>query len=80
MSSPTGSPESPKSLESQFARLAWRTAQRCDSRDCVQVARAAPDLIAVRDSEDPDCPILLYSARQFSRFIRDAKEGGYDWA
>jgi hypothetical protein len=73
MSSSTGSPES------KLARLAWRTARYCNDTGCVQVATAAPGVVAVRDSQNPNGSVLMYSSRQWSWFLRYAKEGGYDW-
>ena len=37
---------------------------------CVEVARD-PGTTAVRDSKDPDGPVLTFSAAAFSQFLRD---------
>jgi hypothetical protein len=37
--------------------------------DCVEVARSFPGNIAVRDSKDPDGPILVMSRDQWASFI-----------
>ena len=36
--------------------------------DCVEVARSLPDVVAVRDSKDPDGPVLVVSRDEWARF------------
>jgi hypothetical protein len=37
--------------------------------DCVEVARSLPDVVAVRDSKNPDGPILTFSRDEWASFI-----------
>jgi hypothetical protein len=37
--------------------------------DCVEVARGLPDGIAVRDSKNPDGPVLIVSRDEWASFI-----------
>jgi len=37
--------------------------------DCVEVARNLPDAVAVRDSKNPDGPILTFSKDEWTSFI-----------
>ena len=37
--------------------------------DCVEVARSLPDAVAVRDSKNPDGPILTFSRDEWASFI-----------
>jgi hypothetical protein len=37
--------------------------------DCVEVARNLPRIVAVRDSKDPDGPVLLVSRDEWASFI-----------
>jgi hypothetical protein len=37
--------------------------------DCVEVARCT-DAVAVRDSKDPDGPVLVVSSAAFAHFVR----------
>ena len=37
--------------------------------DCVEVARNLPSVVAVRDSKNPDGPVLTVSADEWAAFI-----------
>ena len=37
--------------------------------NCVEVARSLPDVVAVRDSKNPDGPILTFSRDEWASFI-----------
>ena len=37
--------------------------------NCVEVARNLPGLVAVRDSKNPDGPVLTFSGDEWTRFI-----------
>jgi len=37
--------------------------------DCVEVARNLPGVVAVRDSKNPDGPVLIISRNEWARFI-----------
>jgi hypothetical protein len=37
--------------------------------DCVEVASGLPDVVAVRDSKNPDGPILTFSRDEWASFI-----------
>ncbi len=51
------------------SRAAWRTSSHSGANgDCVQVARPAPALIAVRDSKDPGGPRLAFTAARWTAF------------
>ena len=45
---------------------------------CVEVARNRPAVAAVRDSKDPDGPILTVARGAWQHFIADIKAGRYD--
>jgi hypothetical protein len=63
---------------SERARLAWRKAARSVANGaCVEVAPAA-NMVAVRDSKDPDGAILLYTKAEWSAFLDGAKKGEFD--
>jgi hypothetical protein len=60
------------------AALTWRKASRSLATGaCVEVAPASGQ-IAVRDSKDPDGPILLYTADEWAAFLDGAKKGEFD--
>ena len=43
---------------------------------CVEVA--ALELIAVRDSKNPDGPVLLFARQEWIEFVRGVKAGLFD--
>jgi hypothetical protein len=65
---------SPNRLE--VHHLQWRTARRSAGNGaCVEVAPVNGQ-IAIRDSKDPEGPILNYSVRAFRSFLDATKNGG----
>lgn len=42
--------------------------------NCVEVA-ARPGAVAVRDSKDPDSPVVTFTPRQWGEFMRGVKKG-----
>jgi hypothetical protein len=58
--------------------LAWLKAQSSTANgQCVEIASAVGN-IAIRDSKDPDGPILVYSASEFRAFLDGARNGEFD--
>jgi Domain of unknown function (DUF397) len=45
---------------------------------CVEVARNLPRTVAVRDSKDPDGPVLSVAPAGWRDFIADMKAGRHD--
>ncbi|MEO3809618.1 DUF397 domain-containing protein [Sphaerisporangium sp. B11E5] len=60
-----------------FPDARWRSATRCNTGNCVEVA-ATDGWIAVRDSKDPSNPALLYTESEWQAFIEGAKNGEFD--
>jgi hypothetical protein len=54
----------------------WHKSSRSGSNggDCVEVAGNLPDVVAVRDSKDPDGPALIFGRDTWTEFIRTLKE------
>jgi hypothetical protein len=54
-----------------LSRAVWRKASRSSSNGgaCVEVARNLPGIVAVRDSKDPDSPVLAVSRDDWADFI-----------
>jgi Domain of unknown function (DUF397) len=64
--------------ESERRDLAWHKAQRSTNNgQCIEVASAVGK-IAIRDSKDPDGPILVYTPAEFSAFLEGARNGEFD--
>ncbi len=60
------------------AGLAWLKAQASTHNgQCVELA-SAPGKIAMRDSKDPDGPILVYTRAEFKAFLDGARNGEFD--
>jgi Domain of unknown function (DUF397) len=58
--------------------LAWRKAQRSVGNGaCVELA-PVNGMVAVRDSKDPDGPVLIYTAAEWHAFLHGAKSGEFD--
>ena len=55
----------------------WRTSSFSDGMNCVQVAQLG-DSIALRDSKDPDGPVLHFTRGEMIAFLRGAKAGEFD--
>lgn len=49
----------------------WRKSVRSGSSggDCVEVADNLPGIVAVRDSKDPDGPVLTFTPRAWRDFL-----------
>jgi hypothetical protein len=58
--------------------LAWRKARRSIANGaCVEVAYTN-GMIAVRDSKDPQGPMLMYTRAEWCAFLARAREGRLD--
>jgi hypothetical protein len=57
---------------------AWFKSSRSgDSANCVEVA-TVPDGMLVRDSKDPDGPVLVFARDSWLAFVEDIKVGEFD--
>jgi hypothetical protein len=64
--------------DSERSDLVWCKAHRSTNNgQCVEIASTA-DKIAVRDSKDPNGPILVYTSAEFSAFLEGARNGEFD--
>jgi hypothetical protein len=64
--------------QSERASLVWRKAALSTANgQCVEIASAA-GRVAIRDSKDPDGPILVYTQAEFSAFLEGARNGEFD--
>ncbi|MDG4793041.1 MULTISPECIES: DUF397 domain-containing protein [Micromonospora] len=61
-----------------FSRAVWRKSTRTQqSGQCVEVARVG-EVIGVRDSKDPDGPVLAFTTGEFAAFLDGAAKGEFD--
>ena len=57
------------------SRAAWRKSSHSGANgDCIEVARPATGLIAVRDSKDPGGPRLAFTPGQWMAFTTAVRE------
>ena len=64
--------------EAERASLAWFKAQASTHNgQCVELASVG-DKIAIRDSRDPDGPILVYKRAEFKTFLDAIRDGQFD--
>jgi hypothetical protein len=60
------------------SRLAWRTARRCgESGTCVEVA-LLDDCVAVRDSTNPQGPVLRFGHPEWDTFVAGIRAGDFE--
>ncbi len=63
---------------SDFTDAIWRKSVKTQNNGaCVEVARVG-DVIGVRDSKDPDGPVLTFTTREFEAFLDGAGKGEFD--
>lgn len=51
----------------------WRTSIRSGANECVEVADNLPGVVGLRDSKDPQGPVLLLPRAAFTAFVEFAK-------
>ena len=58
------------------SRAVWRTSSYTNNGGaCVEVADNLPNVVAVRDSKDPNGPALMLSADQWAGFVARIRSG-----
>jgi len=63
-----------------FQHAVWRKSSRSNGNggnNCVEVA-FADSAIGVRDSKNPDGPVLSFTPAAWDSFVDSAKHGGFD--
>ncbi len=56
----------------------WRKASKSGNNgDCVEVTFSLPGVIAVRDSKDPDGPVLAFTRDEWEAFLAGARAGEF---
>jgi Domain of unknown function (DUF397) len=64
--------------DAERASLSWLKAQSSGANgQCIEIASTAGK-IAIRDSKDPEGPILVYTPGEFRAFLDGARNGEFD--
>jgi hypothetical protein len=66
------------SSDNERLNLNWRKARRSmNNGNCTEVATTT-GMVAVRDSKDPQGPVLFYPATSWASFLSSARTGRFD--
>lgn len=61
-----------------LTRAQWRKATASQGNgECVEVA-FVPNAVAMRDSKDPQGPVLAFTPKEWDAFLSGAKDGEFD--
>jgi hypothetical protein len=68
-----------KGFRVNLARAVWRRSTRSGpySDNCVEVA-FVDGAIAMRDSKNPNGPVLIFTPAEWDAFVEGAKDGEFD--
>ncbi len=59
-----------------LSKARWRKSSRSnDVGACVEVATNLPGIVAIRDSKDPDGPVLELTRAEWSAFLASVRDG-----
>ena len=62
-----------------LTRALWRKSTRSNgSGACVEVARNLSEIVAIRDSKDPQGPVLTVAPADWASFTATVKDGRLD--
>ena len=63
----------------ELGEVVWRKSRRSNSTgNCVEFAALGNQLIAIRDSKDPDGPALVFTRAEIVMWLEDLKAGEAD--
>jgi hypothetical protein len=62
-----------------FSVAEWRKSSRSHDNGCVEVA-FVEDQVALRDSKNPNGPVLVFTAREWAAFLSGVRDGEFDKA
>lgn len=56
----------------------WRRSPYCDTNACVEAKKVGED-IALRDSKNPDGPVLVFSKSEWDAFVLGVNAGTFEF-
>jgi hypothetical protein len=63
-------------MDESSSTLQWRRSTRCGSSACVEVA-IGRESVLVRDSKDPQGPVLTFTAAEWAAFTEGVAAGEF---
>ena len=63
-------------MDASTSQLAWQRSTRCASGSCVEVAKIDTTYV-MRDSKDPDGPILAFTKAEWDAFVSGVLAGDF---
>lgn len=66
-----------KSTDPALSGARWRKASLGDAGGSVEVGRMGEQFL-LRDSKDPDGPVLVFTPHEWDCFVAGAKDGEFD--
>jgi hypothetical protein len=65
-------------MDLDLSRAEWRKSSYSNNGGaCIEVAGGMPDVVAVRDSKDPDGPKLPFTPEAWQRFAGRVRSGAF---
>jgi hypothetical protein len=62
----------------ELKNLFWQKSESSNvNGQCVEIA-SIDDKVAIRDSKDPDGPVLICASEEFTAFLKGARNGEFD--
>jgi hypothetical protein len=63
-----------------LTRAIWRKSSYSGTNggNCVEVARNLPGIVTVRDSKNPEGPVLVFTPSEWAAFVAGAHDGEFD--
>ena len=67
-------------MDADLSRAVWHksTFSNGSGGDCVEAARNLPGIVAVRDSKNPDMPVLVVSDQAWGKLLQGIKHHEFD--
>jgi uncharacterized protein DUF397 len=66
-------------VKSASSSLAWERSAGCEGGSCVEATSLGGEIL-VRDSKDPDGPVLRFDRAEWDAFLRGIHEGQFRFA
>lgn len=58
---------------------AWRKSRFCDGGGCVEMRWMGPNEVALRNSGNPDGPVLVFTKQEWDAFVAGIRAGDFEF-